>query len=56
MEERCELLERLGAVYYTNPEVCPSLDLSGEQARGYVRAEAFPEVVLSSLLTSVECS
>ncbi|KAI7785508.1 hypothetical protein LA080_006929 [Diaporthe eres] len=30
MEERCKVLEDLGAVYYTNPEDCPLLDLSDE--------------------------
>lgn len=29
MEERCKVLETLGAVYYENPEDCPDLDLSG---------------------------
>lgn len=28
MEKRCEVLEKLGAVYYENPEDCPDLDLS----------------------------
>lgn len=28
MEERCQALETLGAVYYENPEDCPDLDLS----------------------------
>lgn len=33
MEERCELLEKLGAVCHAELEDCPSLDLSGERAR-----------------------
>lgn len=33
MEERCELLEKLGAVYFPNAEDCPSLDLSGKMAQ-----------------------
>lgn len=28
MEERCQVLETLGAVYYENSEDCPDLDLS----------------------------
>lgn len=28
MEERCKIMEELGAVYYANPEDCPLLDLS----------------------------
>jgi hypothetical protein len=31
MEERCKILEDLGAVHYANPEDCPFLDLSGER-------------------------
>jgi hypothetical protein len=30
MEERCKIMEDLGAVYYAKPEDCPLLDLSDE--------------------------
>lgn len=27
IEERCELIEMLGGVFYTDPKICPYLDL-----------------------------
>lgn len=35
MEERCQVLETLGAVYYENPEDCPDLDLSEQGKTEY---------------------
>lgn len=34
MEERCELLHRLGAVFYQDPFDCPDLDLAENPALG----------------------
>lgn len=34
MEERCKIMESLGAVYYGNPGDCPLLDLSDEAVSG----------------------
>lgn len=34
MEERCKIMEDLGAVYYAKPEDCPLLDLSDEALPG----------------------
>ncbi|KAL1875202.1 hypothetical protein Daus18300_003273 [Diaporthe australafricana] len=34
MEERCRIMQALGAVYYATPEDCPLLDLSDEAVPG----------------------
>lgn len=34
MDERCKIMEDLGAVYYARPEDCPLLDLSDEAVPG----------------------
>lgn len=34
MEERCKIMEELGAVYYAKPESCPLLDLPHEEVPG----------------------
>lgn len=34
MDERCKIMEKLGAVYYAKPEDCPLLDLSDEVVPG----------------------
>lgn len=34
MEERCRIMEELGATYYSKPEDCPLLDLSDEMVPG----------------------